>query len=67
MTCAPISENILGISVGCLVAGFGIMATYRNNMICYAVIAALAVVLFCMRKKLMELIKMLLEIKKKKA
>ena len=61
------AKIILGISVGCLVAGFGIMATYRNNMIRYAVIAALAVVLFCMRKKLMELVKMLLEIKKKKA
>ena len=61
------AKIILGISVGCLVAGFGIMATYRNNMIRYAVIEALAVVLFCMRKKLMELIKMLLEIKKKKA
>ena len=59
------AKIILGISVGCLVAGFGIMATYKNNMIRYAVIAALAVALFCMRKKLMELVKMLLEIKKK--
>ena len=61
------AKIILGISAGCLVAGFGIMATYKNNMIRYAVIAALAVVLSCMRKKLVELVKMLLEIKKKKA
>ena len=61
------AKIILGIAVGSLLIGFGIMATYRNNVIRYAVIATLAVVLFCMRKKMMELAKMLLEIKRKKA
>ena len=55
------AKIILGISVGSLLIGFGIVATYRNNMIRYAIIVALAVVLFCMRKKLAYLAKMLSE------
>lgn len=57
---------ILGIAVGSLIIGFGIMATYRNSIIRYTVIVVLAVVLVCMRKKIAENIKILLEIKKRK-
>ena len=58
---------ILCISVGSLIMGFGIMATYKNTMIRYTLIAVLIIVLICMRKKIVETVKMFLEIKKKKA
>lgn len=57
---------IAGISIGSILCGFGIMTTYHNTIIRYAVFVALVVVLFCTRKKVMKLVKLILEIKKTK-
>ena len=57
---------IVAISVGSLVFGFGIMATYSNAVVRYGLIAGVIVLLFCIRKKLFKLIKMFLNVKKER-
>lgn len=57
---------ILEIAVGSVIVGFGIMATYTNVKVRYAVIIGLIIAILCMRKKLIENFKMLLSIKQKK-
>ena len=57
---------IFEIAVGSMFIGFGIMATYVNNIIRYMVIAGLMVITFCLRKRLIGIIKMILSIKGKK-
>lgn len=58
---------ILAISVGSLVAGFGIMVTYNYTFIRYGIIVVALVLMTLMRKKLIGMVKMLVNIKKVKS
>lgn len=55
---------IIAIGGGCMIAGFGIMLTYYNPVIRYAVIAAVILTALSMEKKLLSVLKMLSDIKK---
>lgn len=58
---------IMEIAIGSMIIGFGIMVTYKNIIIRYAVIAGLAIVMIFMRKKIVVFFKTILAIRKKKA
>lgn len=57
---------IIGISIGSLGAGFLIMITYTNIILRYMLIIITFLILFVKRKKLIEIAKMLLNIRKEK-
>lgn len=57
---------IIGISIGSLGAGFLIMITYTNIILRYMLIIITFLILFVKRKKLIEIAKMLLDIRKEK-
>ena len=57
---------INGISIGSLGAGFLIMITYTNIILRYMLIIITFLILFVKRKKLIEIAKMLLDIRKEK-
>lgn len=55
---------LLIITAACLAAGFSFLALYNLPIVRYTVIAAMAVVIICMRKKLIPLVNGFMEIKK---
>lgn len=57
---------ILGISFGSIVIGFMLMMTYSNLILRYLLIAIIFIVLICIRKKLLEIVKMIINIRKQK-
>lgn len=54
---------IIGISVGSLIVGIGIMLTYNDTIIRYSLFLAMAVVFFLMRKRIIDMVKVLVSIK----
>lgn len=57
---------IIGIAIGSILLGFGFMATYENTRIRYTLIVLLAIVLICLRKKIMRAANLLMCIKSKR-
>lgn len=57
---------IIVIGVGSLIVGFGFMATYINTILRYTIIFASFILMIIFRKKILDLISMLVGIKKQK-
>lgn len=57
---------IIAISVVSILCGFGIMLTYKNIVFRYFIIFIIAALAFLMRKKIIYVVKMLVNIKKQK-
>lgn len=60
------SKIIIGISICSLVVGFGFMITYSNIILRYIVILVFLIFAIIMRKKIKDVIGMLINLKKKK-
>lgn len=58
---------IVGIGAGSMVIGFVIILTYNVPIIRYILITAMAAIVFLMRKRIMDVVKMLMSIRKDKA
>lgn len=59
-------QLIIGIAIGSMFLGFGFMATYENILIRYMLIITILIILVFIRKKIMRLANILIDIKSKR-
>ena len=59
-------QIIIGIAIGSMFLGFGFMATYENILIRYMLIITILIILVFIRKKIMRLANILIDIKSKR-